>query len=256
GALTAGVAHEINNPLNFVTSNTHALKIDLSELKLLLDEVHKLKDKADEEQVGRILEKIEELDTEFLNEEVQQLVESIERGAQRTKNIVLGLRTFSRSANDEFILADIHEGLDSTLTILNSKLKGRIEVHKDYGKIPQIPCQFDKLNQVFMNILSNAIQAIKEEGHIYLKTYKEKEAVIIRIADTGSGIPEALKERIFEPFFTTKGIGEGTGLGLSISYGIVEAHGGKIEVQSEEGKGTNFNIILPLKQGEIAQYSD
>lgn len=256
GALTAGVAHEINNPLNFVTSNTHALKIDLSELKLLLDEVHKLKEKADGEQLNRILEKIEELDTEFLNEEVQQLVESIERGAQRTKNIVLGLRTFSRSANDEFVLADIHEGLDSTLTILNSKLKGRIEVHKDYGKIPQIPCQFDKLNQVFMNILSNAIQAIDEEGHIYLKTSRKGKEVIISIEDTGSGIPQHLKERIFEPFFTTKGIGEGTGLGLSISYGIIEAHEGRIDLESKEGKGSRFSIILPLKQDKASTFAN
>ena len=188
------------------------------------------------------------MDTEFLKEEILQLVESIERGTIRTKIIVNGLRTFSRNNQDEFVKADIHEGLDSTLTILNSKLKNRIKVHKDFGDLPLINCQFDRLNQVFMNIISNAIQAIEGEGHIYIRTRHNNEGVTVAIRDTGSGMSEEVKKRIFEPFYTTKEIGEGTGLGLSISYGIIEQHKGSIDVHSEPGKGTEFLLFLPIEQ--------
>lgn len=247
GELTAGIAHEINNPLNFVTTNAHALKLDLQDIAQLLEEVHGLKENSSSYQTKRILQKVDELDTEFLKEEIKELIESIERGAERTKNIVAGLRIFSRkSVDDQFAAADLHEGLESTLTILGSKLKNRIEVIRDYGNLPPVNCQFDKLNQVFMNIISNAIQAIDGEGTICISTRQLEGQVQIMIEDNGKGMPPEVQHRIFEPFFTTKEVGEGTGLGLSISYGIIDMHNGKIEVQSAVGSGTKFIISLPI----------
>ena len=246
GELTAGIAHEINNPLNFVMTNAHALKLNLKDISVLLDEVHKLKTDGTSQQVKTILNKIKELDTEFLKKETNELIESIERGAERTRNIVLGLRVFSRkSLDDAFAPADLHEGIESTLTVLNSKIKNRITVHRDYGRLPLVPCQFDKMNQVFMNILNNAIQAIEGKGGIFIKTKKKNGGVEISIRDTGSGMPEEIRQRVFEPFFTTKEVGKGTGLGLSISYGIVEQHQGNMTVRSGEGKGTEFVLYLP-----------
>lgn len=246
GQLTAGIAHEINNPINFVMTNAHALKLDLGDINQLLKQVHQLQEKGTPEQVEAIRQTIKELDTESLTTEIQELIDSIERGADRTKNIVLGLRTFSRSTGDQFLKANLHEGLDSTLTILNSKLKGRIQVNRQYGKIPQVCCQFDKINQVFMNILSNAVQAIEGTGEIIITTRREEDRVVISIRDTGKGMDADTQNRIFEPFFTTKGLGEGLGLGLSISYGIIEQHDGLLKVNSELGKGTEFVINLPV----------
>lgn len=248
GQLTAGIAHEINNPINFVITNAHALKLDLDEINQLLRQVHQLQQDSTPAQIELILQTIEKLDTQHLSTEIQELIASIERGADRTKNIVMGLRTFSRSTGDQFVEADLHEGLDSTLTILNSKLKSRIEVIRNYGPIPLVPCQFDKINQVFMNMLSNAIQAIDGSGKILISTSAENGTVAISIEDTGKGMDEATKKRIFEPFFTTKGLGEGLGLGLSISYGIIEQHSGTLKVNSELGKGTEFVINLPIER--------
>lgn len=250
GQLTAGIAHEINNPLNFVSTNARALKMDLEEVNELLEEVHTLQQDGSSRQVGRVVEKIRDMDTEFLKKEMNELIASIERGTTRTQHIVSGLRIFSRNTEGPFQGADLHEGLDSTLTILNSKLKNRIEVLKDYGQLPLVNCQLDKLNQVFMNILSNAIEAIEGEGKIIIQTRPKGKGVEIRIKDSGTGIPESIRKRIFEPFFTTKAIGQGTGLGLSISYGIIEQHDGCIKVESEEGKGTEFIINLPVAIGD------
>ncbi len=247
GALTAGIAHEINNPLNFVTSNTHALKMDLEEIAELMKEVHRLKENATPQEIQAIIDKSKTLDTQFLMEETQQLVDSIARGAERTSNIVAGLRVFSRkSINDDFALADLHEGLESTLTILNSRIKSRITIHRNYGDLPLVNCQFDRLNQVFMNILSNAIQAIDDTGDIFITTKAINEEVMISILDTGHGMNEEVRQRILEPFFTTKEVGEGTGLGLSISFGIIEAHRGRLEVHSKPGKGSEFVVYLPV----------
>ena len=145
-------------------------------------------------------------------------------------------------------LADINEGIESTLLMLNNEFKNRVIVEKDFGKIPEILCFPGRLNQVFMNILSNAGQAIKDKGQILIKTYKDENNIYISIKDSGDGMMEETKNKIFEPFFTTKDVGKGTGLGLSISYGIVKNHKGEIEVNSEIGKGTEFLITLPLKQ--------
>ena len=247
GELTAGIAHEINNPINFVMTNAHALKLDLQDISKLLEEVHKLQQDGSPAQVQAILEKINMLDTEMLKTETSQLIESIERGAERTRNIVTGLRVFSRkSINDAFTPADLHQGIESTLTILNSKFKSRINIEKDYGRLPLVACQFDKINQVFMNVINNAVQAIEGDGTIFIKTREENGQAMVSIRDTGCGMSEEVRQRIFEPFFTTKEVGKGTGLGLSISYGIIEQHHGKITVSSQEGKGTEFVLYLPI----------
>jgi len=248
GQLTAGIAHEINNPVNFIASNVEALKLDFADLQMLLDRIDEL---PNCENPQKCLEEINQLsaslDVTLLKTEIGDLIGGVERGAQRTKDIVSGLRTFSRDNKDRFELANIHEGLDSTLVILGNKLKDRIQIKKEYGEIPKVYCQISKLNQVFLNIINNAIQAINdEEGVITISTRAVEEHVHISISDTGSGMDELIKKRIFEPFYTTKEVGKGTGLGLSISYGIVEHHRGKIQIESEPGQGATFTLILPI----------
>lgn len=178
--------------------------------------------------------------------EVTELLNGIEEGASRTTNIVKGLRNFSRLDQDVLKKADVNEGLESTLTLLHSVYKDKIEIVRDFGEIPKIECLPGQINQVFMNILSNAIQAIGEKGTIYIRTWQDKEEVKISIKDTGTGMSEETKKKVFDPFFTTKEVGKGTGLGLSISFGIIEKHHGRIEVNSETGKGSEFIISLPI----------
>jgi signal transduction histidine kinase len=172
----------------------------------------------------------------------------IGKGVDRVVEIVGGLKNFSRADDTKEVPADIHEMLDATLIILRNKYKDRIEVVQDYDRsLPPLLCYAGQLNQVFMNIIGNAIDAIDDKGTISIATRKRAENLEISIQDTGKGIPESVKKRIFDPFFTTKPIGQGTGLGLSISYGIVEKHNGSIEVQSVQGKGTEFLVVLPLR---------
>ena len=196
-----------------------------------------------------IREMSKKIDLPYLQKEIFELVEGIERGARRTQDIVVALRTFSRDRPETFIYADIHSGLESALAILSSQLRLQIEVHKDYGEVPPVKCQFGKLNQVFLNIINNAIQAIgEEEGNIYLSTRKDDDWVEVSIRDDGKGMDEETMSHIFNPFFTTKDVGEGTGLGLSISYGIIEEHRGNIQVESKPGEGANFILRLPIEQ--------
>lgn len=248
GQLTAGIAHEINNPVNFIASNVEALKLDFADLQTLLNHIDELPHcKNPQICLEEIIQLSRSLDINLLKNEIADLIGGVERGAQRTKDIVSGLRTFSRDNKDKFELANIHEGLDSTLVILGNKLKDRIQIRKDYGVIPDIYCQISKLNQVFLNIINNAIQAIGEqEGLITISTRAHEDKVQISISDNGPGMDESTKKRIFEPFYTTKEVGKGTGLGLSISYGIIQQHGGSIQVESEEGQGARFTILLPL----------
>ena len=251
GQLTAGIAHEINNPINFVSSNINPLKRDLEDIKDLCRRYNALH--TAEDPVAELVEigkYAKEIDPAFLSEEIDTLIKGIEEGANRTKQIVLDLRNFSRLDEDEFKSTDIHEGIDSTLMLLTNKIKNRIDVVKDYGNLPPIDCMPGKINQVLMNILNNAAEAIQDQGTITIKTThdKKKKTIVISLKDDGIGMSLAVSRRIFEPFYTTKSIGKGTGLGLSISYGIVEKHRGTLEVKSEKGRGSEFIVTLPVYQ--------
>ena len=249
GQLTAGIAHEINNPINFVSSNINPLKRDLQDVFKILEGYETIaKEKGLENQFNKMNELKSELDFSYIKNEISNLLDGIHEGANRTSEIVRGLRNFSRLDEDEQKLADLNQGIESTLLMLRNQLKNRIEVEKNYGNIPQILCFPGKLNQVFMNILSNASHAIGQNGKITITTSTENAHVLISIRDTGKGMSADVIEHIFDPFYTTKDVGEGTGLGLAISYGIIEEHQGSIKVKSEPGKGTEFIIRIPKRQ--------
>ena len=250
GQLSAGIAHEINNPVNFVNVGSINMANDLKELMRLMHKYEELGKAKDAIKLKKEINDLKaEIDYDFLKENLTQTVEDIITGAKRTTEIVKGLSNFSRIDTDDQIMADIHEGLDSSLTLLQHELKNKVTVTKDYDKsIQSIPCYPGQLNQVFMNILRNAIDAIDDKGKIIIKTKKLEEKIEISIKDNGSGMNEAVKTKIFDPFFTTKDVGKGTGLGLAISYGIIENHGGTIDVESREGEESEFVISLPISE--------
>ena len=247
GQLTAGVAHEINNPINFVYAGANTLRSLLDEFMEIINHYEKLSSEQQELKLKDTVAKIqalkEEQEYDELKKDIDDIVNDIIVGADRTAAIVRGLRNFSRLDEDNIKLANINECIDSTLVILSGQFKEFIEVEKDYDPyLPDVYCYPGQLNQVFLNILNNARQAIEKRGKIWIKTSNAEKYITISIKDTGSGIPQKLLNKIFEPFYTTKEIGEGTGLGLSISYGIIEKHRGKIDVKSEVGIGTEFII--------------
>lgn len=253
GQLTAGIAHEINNPINFVKSNVKPLQLDISDMRQLISKYEEITPENLEKKLADIRQFKEEIEFDYIVQEIETLLAGIDDGANRTAEIVKGLRSFSRLDESELKEADLQEGIDTTLMLLTNTIPKNIRIVKDYDSLPRIECLPGKLNQVFMNILMNAIQAVKSKGEtgdesIVIKTERHKDTVVLRISDTGPGIPVRIKGKIFDPFFTTKDVGEGTGLGLSIAYSIIEKHHGKIEVFSKEGSGTEFVITLPLKQ--------
>ncbi|MEM8893400.1 MAG: PAS domain-containing protein [Bacteroidota bacterium] len=260
GQLTAGIAHEINNPINFVYNGIDSLNMSLEDLSTIMSKYSEL-EQADPSEVPQLLVDIEGLKKrlryEKLMKNLPSVLSDIKNGANRTIEIVKGLRVFSRLDEEDQKPANINECLDSTLILLRNKTKDQIAIKKFFDQsLRDIMCFPGQLNQVFMNLLSNAIQAIPEErkdGKIMIYTENLEKSVIIRIMDNGSGIPEDVKKKIFEPFFTTKAVGIGTGLGLSITYGIIEKHDGKIYVNSEVGKGTEFVIELPKESKKIAK---
>jgi hypothetical protein len=254
GQLTAGIAHEINNPINFVTSSVGALKLDFKDLKDLLNIY---RETENSEEALLILKKGKEfsdaIDKDFLLVEIDQLIGSIQEGASRTAEIVGELRNFSRLDDDAIKFTDLHSGIDSTLMLLKNKISTRVQIIKNYGNIPKVECLPGKINQVFVNILSNGLQALEKETRekdkiIEITSTVENGYVSISIKDNGPGMKTEIQNKVFDPFFTTKEVGEGTGLGLSVSYGIVQRHNGKIQVKSSLGVGSEFIILLPIKQ--------
>ena len=253
GQLTAGIAHEINNPINFVKSNIGPLQMDIDDLVSIIDAYKPLHDMAPEEMPEKLKEvkKLKDkIDIEYLKSEVDNLVSGIRDGAERTVEIVKGLRTFSRLDEGEIKTVNIYEGLDSTIVLLRNMLNENIIIEKDYQADGVIECFPGKLNQVFMNIISNAIHAIKLKNERHEKNYirifsRDVDGQLeLHIKDTGVGMSEEVKRKIFDPFFTTKEVGEGTGLGLSIVYKIIFMHYGKIDVITSPGNGAEFVITL------------
>jgi len=243
GQLVAGVAHELNNPIGFIFSNIKHLK-DYCDKLINLVEISNNPQALD-------LKKAE-FDYDYIKKDLPKLIKSCEDGAQRTRDIVLGLRNFSRLEEAQLKEIDVRDALDTTLELLKGEVKNRIQVHRQYEPVPRIHCYASQINQVFMNILTNAVHAIKGPGHIWITTLPLKPGpdqigrVQVSIQDSGEGINADYMEKIFEPFFTTKDVGQGTGLGLSISYGIIQNHGGEIQVRSQKGVGTEFVIVIPV----------
>ncbi len=238
GQLVAGVAHELNNPIGFIHSNMAHLRDYVEKLLRVL----KALDKGPEE-VDRIKK---EVDYNFILEDLLKLITSCEEGARRTRDIVLGLRNFSRLDEAQLKRVDIHEGIKNTLRLLSGELKNRISVYEEYGSLPEVRCYASQLNQVFMNIITNASQAIEKQGEIWIATKAQGSWIEVVIRDNGPGIDQNLLDKVFDPFFTTKPVGRGTGLGLSISYGIIQKHGGEISVKNMEPRGAEFLIRLPV----------
>ncbi|MCP4528041.1 MAG: GHKL domain-containing protein [Aestuariibacter sp.] len=253
GQLAAGVAHEINNPVGFVSSNLNTLTDYLSMFQILMTLVKKLEPDADIEAQKALITEIHQFyaqhDFDFISEDVTPLIEESVEGLTRVSEIVKGLKVFSRIDSDEKQWFDLNHCLNTTLTMVNNKLKYICKVEKQFADLPRVYFNVGKLTQVFTNLLINAGQAIEatgKQGVISVHTYLQGKQVIVDITDTGCGISEENLEKLFNPFFTTKPEGQGTGLGLSITYGIIQEHGGSIEVTSKEGEGSRFIITLPV----------
>ncbi len=254
GQLAAGVAHEINNPIGFINSNLNSLEGYVGDMRELIEKNRLLVEKnrgGDLSDLRDAIEDIErymdEADLDFILEDFSDIVEESKEGTTRVKKIVQDLKNFSHVDEAERTVSDINSGIKSTLNIVNNEIKYKATVKMELGDIPELECYPQQLNQVFMNLLVNASQAIEDKGEIGIKTFLDGDRIVVQVSDSGCGIPKEKIEKIFEPFFTTKPVGEGTGLGLSMSYNIIKNHCGDITVDSEPGKGTTFTIELPIK---------
>lgn len=245
GQLVAGVAHELNNPIGFIYANFPHLEEYIGELLALIDVLREVP--ADPVQRAAIDERIKAIDLDFIKDDTVKIIRSGKSGAARIKEIVRSLRSFSRLDEAELKSVRLEDGIDDTLALLHHLVKNRITVSKDYRLAEPVVCYAGQINQVFMNIIYNALQAMEGPGTLHIATWRDGERACVSIADSGKGIPSDVIGHIFDPFFTTKKVGEGTGLGLSISYGIVEKHGGRIDVRSEPGKGATFTVSIRLR---------
>ena len=249
GQLAAGVAHDINNPIGFVSNNLYELEDYLRDLGQFLAFQDQALQKLDHqgELKAQLQEMRQSLRIDAITSDIDEIIKESLEGTDRVIKIVQNLSSFSRIDDSEYKVANLKDCLESTINIIWNELRYKAEVICDFGNIPDIKCYPGQLNQVFMNLLLNAAQAIDDFGKITVHTWVDKSDVMVSIADTGSGIPEENLQRIFEPFFTTKEVGKGTGLGLSIIYDIIQRHHGEITVDSKIGKGTTFTIRLPVE---------
>ncbi len=260
GQLAAGVAHEINNPTGFVSSNLKTLEDYQEDIDGLISKYHQLKElvaqechgECSSEKIGALLEEIKEYETEidldYIQEDVRDLIKDCREGTERIKKIVMDLKDFAHPGEGVLQETDLNKGLESTLNVVYNELKYKATIVKEFGQLPLIQAYPQQLNQVFMNILVNAAQAIEKKGEIRIVTEAVDGYVQVKISDTGCGIPKENLNKIFDPFFTTKDVGKGTGLGMNIAYGIVKKHNGTIKVESTLGKGTTFTIKLPVNR--------
>jgi len=249
GQLVAGVAHELNNPIGFVYSNVGTLDDFVKRLRAILD-VYRAVPLGDTAQ-ARVDEQYKQLKVDYALKYIDSMIEGIREGAERARKIVRDLRVFARTDADVWQAVDLHAELESSLTLVNHLLKERITVHRRFGALPSVECVRSQIDQVFLNLLANAAQAITGAGAITIETRVEGDCAVVAVSDTGPGIPPDVIGRIFDPFFTTKPVGEGTGLGLSISYEILKKHGGDIRAESAAGGGATFTVRLPLTRKAV-----
>lgn len=249
GVLTAGVAHEINNPINFVSSAISPLKHNIADIFEVINKYSGIKSRADaEKELATINETKKELNIDYVLDETMVLLDGIKNGASRTASIVKDLKSFTRLDEDTLKKSDIKAIIDSVLTLLRHRCKDKIDIIKEYESIPDIACYPGRINQMLMNIITNAIDAIPAKGEIKIKLSQENGHLVMSIKDSGIGIKEENINKIFDPFFTTKDVGAGTGMGLSIARSIILDHGGTIDLKSSPGHGTEFIVTLPIEQ--------
>lgn len=255
GQLAAGVAHEINNPIGFISSNLQTLQDYATRLLKLTEFYEKVVNKTGNDAFLAMQRDMQlRLQFGFVRQDLPDLLKESIDGIERVSEIVKNLKAFSHIDNAQWQYANLVEGLENTLKIAANQLKYKVEIHRDYAAdLPEVYCQPNQINQVFLNLLVNAAHAMDQKGHLYLKAWQQEQSVCIEVRDTGQGIAPEHMKRLFEPFFTTKPVGSGTGLGLSLSYSIVKRHQGEISVQSEPGAGASFTIILPIAASESTE---
>ncbi len=256
GHLAAGVAHEINNPVGYVFSNFGTLERYLGDLFRMLNAYEQAEPLLAATPAAAALAALRsEVELDYLKEDVPALMAESREGISRVRKIVQDLKDFSHvDARREWAWADLHRGLDSTLNIVANEIKYKADIVRQYGALPEVQCLASELNQVFMNLLVNAAQAMdKQRGTITVRTGTQDAQVWVEVEDDGCGIPEELQCRVFDPFFTTKPVGKGTGLGLSLSYGIVQKHRGRLSLRSQPGQGSCFRMTIPIHSPEAAQ---
>lgn len=252
GQLVAGITHEINNPINFIHGNMIHLKNYSAALIELINLYESVEGEISNEKQNEINDFKKKIEIGFIKEDLPMLIKSCHEGTERTKNIILDLKNFSRLDEQVINNINLEKEIDTTLNILSNKIKNSIEIIKEYeDELPLIEGFGGQLNQVFMNIIDNACYAVKNGGKIYIRIKKEGDGVIIEFEDNGCGMNKEQMGKIFEPFYTTKGVGEGTGMGMSISYKVIQNNQGTITVDSEIGKGTKFTIRLPIKMNKV-----